>query len=189
MVEMMDEAALRRLLPPGLAHNALAAAANRPAAVLVALEPARGVWLTRRSARMSAHAGQVSFPGGKIEASDPSVEAAALREAAEEIGLDPAEAEILGRMDEFITGTGFHISPVVALVPRNVRFTPDPNEVEEVFCLPFADLLDPALPQRRSAMRRGAGYQFLVWPHEAHVIWGATARILLSLARRLRGGS
>jgi 8-oxo-dGTP pyrophosphatase MutT (NUDIX family) len=184
---MMNEAALRRLLPPGLVHNALEAAANRPAAVLVALEPERGVWLTRRSARMNAHAGQVSFPGGKIEAGDASVEAAALREAAEEIGLNPAQAEILGRMDEFITGTGFHISPVIALVPQNVRFTPDPREVQEVFCLPFAELLDPALPQQRYAVRRGADYKFWVWPHEEHVIWGATARILLNLARRLRG--
>lgn len=187
MAEMMNEAALRRLLPPGLVHNALEAAANRPAAVLVALEPERGVWLTRRSARMNAHAGQVSFPGGKIEAGDASVEAAALREAAEEIGLNPAQAEILGRMDEFITGTGFHISPVIALVPQNVRFTPDPREVQEVFCLPFAELLDPALPQQRYAVRRGADYKFWVWPHEDHVIWGATARILLNLARRLRG--
>jgi 8-oxo-dGTP pyrophosphatase MutT (NUDIX family) len=184
---MMDAAALRRLLPPGLAHNALEAAANRPAAVLVALEPGHGVWLTRRSARMSAHAGQVSFPGGKIEPGDASVEAAALREAVEEIGLDPAQAEILGRMDDFITGTGFHISPVIALVPQGVRFTPDPREVEEVFCLSFAVLLDPALPQPRHAVRRGAGYHFWVWPHEEHVIWGATARILLNLAQRLRG--
>ena len=148
---MMDAAALRRLLPPGLAHNALEAAANRPAAVLVALEPERGVWLTRRSARMSAHAGQVSFPGGKIEPGDASVEAAALREAAEEIGLDPAQAEILGRMDDFITGTGFHISPVIALVPQGVRFIPDPREVEEVFCLSFAALLDPALAAAAAA--------------------------------------
>ena len=186
---MMDEAALRRLLPPGLAHNALVAAENRPAAVLVALEPERGVWLTRRSAHMSAHAGQVSFPGGKIEAEDASVEVAALREAAEEIGLDPAQAEILGRMDEFITGTGFHISPVIALVPRNVRFTPDPREVEEVFCLPFSELLDPAMPQQRHAVRRGVDYKFWVWPHEEHVIWGATARILLNLAQRLQGAA
>jgi 8-oxo-dGTP pyrophosphatase MutT (NUDIX family) len=187
MAEMMDEAALRRLLPPGLAHNALAAAANRPAAVLVPLEPERGVWLTRRSARMSAHAGQVSFPGGKIEAGDASVEAAALREAAEEIGLNPAQADVLGRMDDCITGTGFHIAPVIALVPQNVRFMPDPREVEDVFCLPFTALLDPALPQQRHAVRRGADYKFWVWPHEEHVIWGATARILLSLAQRLRG--
>jgi 8-oxo-dGTP pyrophosphatase MutT (NUDIX family) len=189
MGEAMDEATLRRLLPPGLAHNALETAANRPAAVLVALEPEHGVWLTRRSARMSAHAGQVSFPGGKIEAADASIEAAALREAAEEIGLDPAQAEVLGRMDEFITGTGFHISPVIALVPQGVGFTPDPREVEEVFCLPFSQLLDPALPQQRSAVRRGAEYTFGVWPHESHVIWGATARILLNLAWRLRGAA
>jgi 8-oxo-dGTP pyrophosphatase MutT (NUDIX family) len=187
MAAMMDVAELRRRLPPGLARNVLPPAGHRPAAVLVALEPGHGVWLTRRSAWMSDHAGQVSFPGGKIEPDDASVVAAALREAAEEIGLDPAQAEILGRMDDFITGTGFHISPVVALVPEGIRFAACPREVEEVFCLPFEALLDPALPQRRRAARRGVEYEFWVWPHAEHVIWGATARILLSLAMRLRG--
>ncbi|NNM56419.1 CoA pyrophosphatase [Acidocella sp.] len=183
----MTEAELRRRLPPGLAHNCLAAAENRPAAVLIPLEPERGVWLTRRSAQMPNHAGQVSFPGGKIERGDASAEAAALREAREEVGLDPAVAEVLGRMDDFITGTGFHITPVVALVPRGVRFRADPGEVQEVFCLPFATLLDPAAPRRRKVFWRGMEQDFVVWPHEAHVIWGATAKILLDLALRLRG--
>ena len=88
-----------------------------------------------QSFHMPNHAGQVAFPGGKIEKGDASVEAAALREAQEEIGLDPAEVEILGRMDDYITGTGFHISPVVALVPRDVVFKADPGEVQEVFFL------------------------------------------------------
>jgi len=182
----MTEAELRRLLPAGLTHSRLAHEEHRPAAVLLALEPGRGVWLTRRSAQMSNHAGQVSFPGGKIEAFDASVEAAALREAEEEIGLDPARTEVLGRMDDFITGTGFHIAPVIALVPRDVVFVAAPGEVQEVFSLSFETLLDPSLPRLRRAVWRGQDGEFWVWPHESHVIWGATARILLDLAKRLR---
>lgn len=184
---MLSGAELRRCLPAGLRHNALAPAKHRPAAVLVPLEPERGVWLTRRSAQVPSHAGQVSFPGGKIEACDPSVEAAALREAAEEIGLDPDVTEVLGRMDDYITGTGFHIAPVVALVPKEVALVAAPGEVEEVFCLPFEVLLDRNLPRLRRACWYGAEREFWVWPHEAHVIWGATAMILLNLAQRLRG--
>jgi 8-oxo-dGTP pyrophosphatase MutT (NUDIX family) len=183
---VMTEAELRRRLPSGLAHNRLAPAGNRPAAVLIPLEPERGVWLTRRSAHMPNHAGQVAFPGGKIEPGDASVEAAALREAEEEVGLNPDSAEILGRMDDFITGTGFHISPVVALVPRGVVLTAEPGEVQEVFCLPFATLLDRTQPRNRRVFWRGTEQDFLVWPHEAHVIWGATAKILYDLALRLR---
>ncbi len=182
----MNEAELRRRLPKGLAHVRLAPSELRRAAVLVVLEPERGVWLTRRSPLMLNHAGQVSFPGGKIEAEDESVEAAALREAEEEIGLDAARTEILGRMDDFITGTGFHIAPVVAVVATGMVFLPEPAEVQEVFCLPFETLLDEALPVRRRGRWHGQKGDFYVWPHERHVIWGATAKILLNLARRLR---
>ena len=182
----MTAAELRLRLPPGLIHNRLAAETYRPAAVLVPIEPMRGVWLTRRSAGMLHHAGQVSFPGGKIENYDLSVEAAAVREAEEEIGLESASAEILGRMDDFVTGTGFHISPVVALVPPNIMFSPSPAEVVEAFCLPFEVILDKNLPHRRVAVWHGRAQEFFVWPHESHMIWGATARILLNLALRLR---
>jgi 8-oxo-dGTP pyrophosphatase MutT (NUDIX family) len=151
------------------------------------MEPDRGVWLTRRAASLSAHAGQVSFPGGRVDPDDASIEAAALREAQEEVGLNPADVEILGRMDELITGTGFHIVPVLARVPRGVRFVPAPGEVAEVFCLPFEVLLDEALPITRTALWRGGPQKFQVWPHEDHVIWGATAQILTDLAARLRG--
>jgi 8-oxo-dGTP pyrophosphatase MutT (NUDIX family) len=183
----MTEAEIRAKLPPGLAHAPLQGAGNRPAAVLVPLEAGRGVWLTRRTTHLPNHAGQVAFPGGKIEVYDPSVEDAALREAAEEIGLQRQDTEILGRMDDHITGTGFHISPVVALIRPGVRFTAAPEEVEAIFCLPFDILLDPALPRHRSAMFHGETREFLLWPHDEHVIWGATAAILLNLALRLRG--
>jgi 8-oxo-dGTP pyrophosphatase MutT (NUDIX family) len=154
--------------------------------VLVPLEPERGVWLTRRSANMPNHAGQVSFPGGKIEAEDGSVEEAALREAEEEIGLNRGTTEVIGRMDDFITGTGFHISPVLALVPRDVVFTAAAGEVQEVFCVPFETLLNSEFPRRREAFWRGREQPFWVWLHESHVIWGATAMILRNLACLLR---
>ncbi len=186
MNEGMNEAELRRRLPPGLAHNRLSLAENRAAAVLVPLEPGRGVWLTRRSGAMLNHAGQVSFAGGKVDPGDATVEDAALREAREEIGLDPAGVEILGRLDDHITGTGFHITPVVALVPRDVVLHVASDEVVEVFCLPFAMLLDPALPRERRAVLDGAVRVFHAWPHERHVIWGATGEILRKLAMQLR---
>jgi 8-oxo-dGTP pyrophosphatase MutT (NUDIX family) len=159
---------------------------HRPAAVLVALEPRRGVWLTRRSNDLAAHAGQVAFPGGKIEVFDASPEAAALREAHEEIGLLPAAVEVLGRMDDYITGTGFHMVPIIGLVASGQIFTPSAAEVAEVFCLPFEILLDPAAPKRRIATFRGVTREFWVWPEENHFIWGATAEILVNLAGYLR---
>jgi len=177
---------LRQAFPSGLAYKNVDVGRLRPSAVLVALEPGRGVWLTRRSTRMAEHAGQVSFPGGKIEMSDASPEAAALREAQEEIGLDPAQAEILGRLNDHVTGTGFHIAPVVALLPENVALLPETEEVEELFALPFSALLNPDFPVRRKAVWRGGAREFWVWPHEDHVIWGATAEILRRLALRLR---
>ena len=184
----MKAETLRKAFPPGTAYKNLHQGRLRAAAVLVALEPEKGVWLTRRSARMTAHPGQVSFPGGKIEPFDASPEAAALREAQEEVGLDPAQVEILARMDDYVmTVTQFHISPVVALVPKNVALLPADEEVEELFVLPFADLLNAAYPIRRKAFRQVGVREFWLWPHEDHVIWGATAEILYRLAMRLRG--
>ena len=139
----MNARTIRSRFPPGLAHTPLPSAAHRLAAVLVPLQAERGVWLTRRGALLSQHAGQVSFPGGTIEAGDVSVEAAALREAEEEVGLRREDAELLGRMDDFITGTGFHISPVVALIAAPARFVAAAGEVQEIFCLPFDVLFDP----------------------------------------------
>jgi 8-oxo-dGTP pyrophosphatase MutT (NUDIX family) len=182
----MNESDIRaRLL--GLVHAPLAAEDYWPSAVLVPLEVGRGVWLTLRANRLSRHAGQVAFPGGRIEAFDASPEAAALREASEEIGLRQEDVTILGRMDDYITGTGFHMIPVLALVTPGSQFVASADEVAAVFCLPFADLLDPAAPQQRTAFFRGHERQFWVWPKAEHLIWGATAEILVQLARRLRG--
>ncbi len=185
----LTAARLRQCLPATLAHTRLALQNNRPAAVLVPLEPEHGVWLTRRGMTLPNHAGQVAFPGGKIDPSDASAEQAALREAHEEIGLPPGRVDILGRMDDYITGTGFHIVPVVGLVPKDVRFAPAPGEVQDVFCLPFETLLNPALPLPRQGMIRGHRVTFFVWPHADHIIWGATAEILRTLAQHLRGAA
>ena len=159
-----------------------------PAAVLVLIvhggEP--GILLTKRTSTLAKHAGQVAFPGGRIDQTDASVEAAALREAHEEVGLPPDQPEILGRLPDYITGTGFRISPVLALLPRPVVLQASPDEVEAIFTLPLEVLLDPAAPQRRRGEFRGQTREFWVWPHEHHHIWGATAAILVNLAARLR---
>jgi 8-oxo-dGTP pyrophosphatase MutT (NUDIX family) len=159
-----------------------------PAAVLVPIvaHPEPTVLLTLRSPRLSSHAGQVSFPGGRIEDGE-TPEAAAVREAAEEVGLDPRLPELVGRLPDHMTGTGFHVTPVVALVPPPLALTPDPAEVAEFFELPLSTVLDPAAPERRSGEFRGRRREFWVWPHERHYIWGATAAILVNLARVLRG--
>jgi len=177
---------IRARLAPSV-HTSLDVAGHRQAAVLVGLEPGRGVWLTRRANDLPAHAGQVAFPGGKIEDFDASAVAAALREAFEEVGLPPEVVEVLGRLDDYVTGTGFHVTPVVGLVPKGVVLVPAAGEVAAVFCLGFEVLLDPAAPRRRMATFRGETREFWVWPDVDHFIWGATAEILVGLARRLRG--
>jgi 8-oxo-dGTP pyrophosphatase MutT (NUDIX family) len=159
-----------------------------PAAVLVpvVLGSAPGILLTKRNAHLNKHGGQVSFPGGRIDAHDPDAEAAALREAEEEIALDRALVEVLGRMADYVTGTGFRITPVLALLPPGLAFKPAPEEVEAVFELPIDVLLDPNAPKRQRHHVRGVWREYWVWPHPDHYIWGATAAILVHLAQKLR---
>jgi 8-oxo-dGTP pyrophosphatase MutT (NUDIX family) len=157
------------------------------AAVLVplVLHPEPTILLTLRSARLNSHAGQVSFPGGRMEAGE-TPEQAALREAQEEVGLDPALPELLGRLPTLLTGTGYSVTPVVALLRPPFDLRHDPGEVEEPFEYPLARLLDPAAPERRAQEFRGRTREFWVWPHERHYIWGATASMLVTLAAVLR---
>lgn len=189
-IERMDEAGVCARLA-GLADATTPSTDARPltaAAVLVPIvlaEPT-GILLTKRSARLARHAGQVSFPGGRIEPADRSPAAAALREAAEELAIDPGRVALLGRLPDQATGTGFRITPVVGLLSDGLDLHPAQDEVEAVFELPLATLLDPKAPLRRRAWREGRLREFWVWPHPEHEIWGATAAILLRLAELLR---
>ncbi len=167
-----------------------------PAAVLVSLVLGRqpGVLLTERTAHLNKHAGQVSFPGGRIDPGDASPEHAALREAEEEVGLARRHVELLGRLGDYVTGTGYRVTPVLGLLPdgadlHELGLALSPHEVAAVFALPLSVLLDPAAPQLRRSYFRGAWREFWVWPHPDHYIWGATAAMLVHLAHRLRTDS
>ena len=145
------------------------------------------VLLTQRTAHLRDHAGQISFPGGRIEDVDADPVAAALREAHEEIGLSPSRVQIIGELPTYRTRTGFLIHPVVGWIEPPVAFAPDPFEVDEVFELPLAFALDARNHRRDSYERDGQRRQFFVLPYEDRYIWGATAGILVNLARRLIG--
>ena len=159
-----------------------------PAAVLfpiVLRDDGHTVLLTQRTAHLRDHAGQISFPGGRVEEEDPSPVATALRETEEEIGLSRAHVEILGYLPEYRTGTGFRVTPVVALVKPPFELALDAFEVAEVFEVPLAFLLDPANHQRHSLHYRAALRHFFAMPYGDYFIWGATAGMIRSLTDRL----
>jgi 8-oxo-dGTP pyrophosphatase MutT (NUDIX family) len=161
-----------------------------PAAVLVPLvehDDGLTVLLTERAADLRAHAGQISFPGGRIEPDDAHPEAAALREANEEIGLPGDAAEIVGRLDTYETRTGFEVFPVVGLVQPGFEVVMDPGEVADVFEVPLSFVLDPANHERHSRILRGKRRYFYVLPFEDRYIWGATAGMLVNLFEVLTG--
>ena len=169
-----------------------ALADGKAAAVLVPIimETEPRILLTRRAEHLRSHAGQVSFPGGRIDPEDASPEAAALREAWEEVALDPGAVEIIGQLPLHETGTGFVVTPVVGLVTPGVVLRPAAAEVAAILSLPLTLLLDPSQPTRSRVKLKGGDWRDVwVWPHDDHHIWGATAAILVSLARRLRGGA
>ena len=156
-----------------------------PAAVLVPLvqrDQGLTVLLTQRTAHLANHAGQISFPGGRVEAEDADPVAAALRETEEEIGLHPDEVQILGRLDDFVTTSGFLVVPVVGLVSPPFTLVPDPFEVAEVFEVPLAFVLDPGNHQRHSRTgKSGEPRYYYAMPFDDHYIWGATASMLVNL--------
>lgn len=163
-------------------------AAIRAAAVLVPLVP-RGatldLLLTRRTATLRDHAGQVSFPGGKIEAADASPAAAALREAHEEIGLDPSRVAIVGVLGSYLARSGYRIVPVVARLAPPLALALNPAEVAEVFEVPFAAAMgEPGIASREW---RGAQRRFYTITHGGRTVWGITAGIIRTLAETLYG--
>jgi 8-oxo-dGTP pyrophosphatase MutT (NUDIX family) len=161
--------------------------ATRPAAVLVPIidrsEPT--VLFTVRTQDLASHAGQVSFPGGKIDPDDESPVAAALREAMEEIGLVPSLIEPLGYLDLYLTFSGFRILPTVARVQRDFSLTLNPREVTEIFEVPLRFLMTPANLQRRSRDWRGISREYYAIPFGDRYIWGITAGIVRNLFDRV----
>jgi 8-oxo-dGTP pyrophosphatase MutT (NUDIX family) len=159
-----------------------------PAAVLVGMvdrPDGLTVLLTQRTAHLTDHAGQISLPGGRIEDSDPDPIHAALREAEEEVGLPRTHVEVIGRLDTYITGTGFEITPVVGLVRPSFELRLDAFEVAEAFEVPLAFIVDPANHERHSRELRGHTRSFFVLPYNDRYIWGATAAMLVNLAEVL----
>jgi 8-oxo-dGTP pyrophosphatase MutT (NUDIX family) len=163
-------------------------AALRPAAVLVPLIDHQGgmtVLLTQRTAHLSAHAGQIAFPGGRIEEADADAVAAALRETEEEVGLPREQVAVIGRLDTYVTGTGFEITPIVGIVTPPYKLTIDPFEVAEAFEVPLSYILDARNHNRTERESAGRTRIFFVLPYEGRNIWGATAGMLVNLAEVL----
>lgn len=175
-------------LNPAVKQELRAGRTLRPAAVLFGLvrrEGAFHVILTQRPSTMREHAGQVAFPGGKIDQTDKGAVDAALREASEEIGLPRDAAEVIGAIDAYETGTGFRIQPIVAMIDEAFTPVPDPYEVEAAFEPPLSFLMNPANLQTHTGVWGGAERRYYAIPWQGRHIWGATAGMLKSLADRL----
>jgi len=153
---------------------------------LVLREEGLTLLLTQRTAHLTDHAGQISFPGGRAEDYDESPIATALREAEEEIGLARAHVEVLGCLPDYFTGTGYRVTPVVGLVQPPFELNADPNEVAEIFEVPLAFLMDGANHQRLSVQLESGRRTFYAMPYERFFIWGATAGMLRNLFHFLR---
>ena len=181
--------ALARPAPTELQHGDMVEggpASGHDAAVLIAVtdRPDPGVLLTVRREHLRAHAGQVAFPGGRLDPGEDHV-AAALREAHEEIALDPALVETIGAADPYRTITGYRVVPIVAIVPPDLDLAPHEDEVAELFEAPLSFLVDPANHRRVSTDYQGTTRHYWQIDWRGRPIWGATAAIIVNLARRL----
>ena len=159
---------------------------QREAAVLVAItdRPRPGLILTQRPDAMRTHAGQVAFPGGRIDEGEDAV-SAALREAQEELGINPALVRLLGEADPYCTVTGYWVTPVVGVIPPDLELAPNPTEVADWFEAPLDFVLDPANQRRMSAEYRGRMRHYYQIDWQGRHIWGATAAMLVNLSRRI----
>lgn len=168
----------------------LRTARPRDAAVLVPIlprEPEATVLLTLRTEHLPSHAGQIAFPGGKIDPDDPGPAAACLREAEEEIGLPREQVELLGFGDLYVTGSGYRIVPVIGIVRGEPELNPNPQEVAEVFEVPLSFLMKAENHHRGRRLWEGRERRFYVMPYYRHYIWGVTAGIIRNLYERLYG--
>lgn len=173
-----------RLLPGDLVE--LADGGGTPAAVLIAVtdRPAPGVILTVRRADLRTHAGQVAFPGGRIDPGEDAV-TAAVREAREELEVEPAVVEVVAALDSYRTVTGFAVTPVLAVIPPDLPLVPHDREVAAWFETPLAHLIDPANQHRRTALFEGRQRHYYEIDWDGQRIWGATAAMLVNLSLRL----
>ena len=160
-----------------------------PAAVLIGLiehPTTTNVLLTLRTDHLYNHPGQISFPGGGTEPEDASAEETALRETEEETGLQRHHIDIIGRLDDYETRTGFRITPIIAMITPPFELSPDPFEVAEVFEVPLDFLLDPANHERHLRQFQGVEREYYAMPYGDYYIWGATAGMLMNLYQTLK---
>jgi 8-oxo-dGTP pyrophosphatase MutT (NUDIX family) len=181
-VPRVDDAALVRLRAILAARPAIEIDAPnlKRAAVLIPIVPNAGGWsllFSRRSVNLAAHSGQIAFPGGGVETGEP-LEAAAVREAHEEVGIGADHIELIGRLDDLVTNSGFLVAPFVGIIDERVDYVLQASEVEEVFEVPIEALLNPDQPEVRYVAFRGKKYPAYFYRYERHEIWGLTGRIL-----------
>ena len=199
MFEGLDEASLAGIIrsasPSQVVHEVLLrrpgeSSPIRQAAVLVPLVQVENEWrllYIRRSDQVLDHKGQVAFPGGSWEERDASEEETALRETWEEIGVDPSDVRVLGRLDRLLTGTGYRITPVVGILPWPYSFTLSLEEVASVFTIPLTWLAEPANREVRPFIRDGVSINVIYFaPYQGELLWGATARMTMNLINLLR---
>jgi len=185
--EITDEN--RHVIASDIIAKRQAAGKVTKAAVLIPLllkEDGLSVLLTQRTNHLRDHAGQISFPGGRMDPGDQSPNDTALRESQEEIGLDPRRVEIIGHLPQYLTVSGYSVTPVVGLVQAQAEYVLDEFEVADVFEVPLSFLLDPANHQVRLWQSEQGGRRFYSMPYENRFIWGATAGMLRNLYHLLK---
>jgi 8-oxo-dGTP pyrophosphatase MutT (NUDIX family) len=169
-------------------ERALGTNGHRDAAVLIPItdRPEPGVILTQRPEFLRSHAGQVAFPGGKIDASDVDEIAAALREADEELAIPPASVHVIGATDVYYTGSGYRITPIIGIIPPDLPLVANPGEVHDWFEVPLSFLIDPVNAFRKNAHWQGQDRTYFDMNWQGRRIWGVTAGIIANFARRMQ---